>query len=206
MGNQQATDAELGWLAGIIDGEGWLGMSVETEHWYRVDKNTRQHSVKVEIKVTNCDPAIVYRTAEILLKLGINPYIRKQGVALKPNHAQPYEVSIKRMAPVQLALTAIRPHLTGTKAERADIIQSFILLRQHNPGVPNPSYADGQKGRRGPRTIRPYTAQEIALVERCRALQSRKGAPETTRATGEAILAEMKAKIASLKTDDAEMI
>ncbi len=206
MGNQQATDAELGWLAGIIDGEGWLGMSVETEHWYRVDKHTRQHSVKVEIKVTNCDPAIVYRTAEILLKLGVNPYIRQQGGTLKPNHAQPYEVSIKRMAPVQHVLTAVRPNLVGTKAKRADIIQEFILLRQSNPGVPNPAYADGQKGRRGPRTIRPYTSQEIALVEQCRALQSRKGASETTRATGEAIIAEMKARIVGLKADDAEMI
>ena len=77
MGNQQATDAELGWLAGIIDGEGWLGVSLETEHWYREGKNTRQQSIKVEIKVVNCDPEIVVKTAQIMQKLGVNPYIRQ---------------------------------------------------------------------------------------------------------------------------------
>lgn len=209
MGNQQATDAELGWLAGIIDGEGWLGMSIETEHWYRVGQNTRQKSIKVEIKVVNCDPLIIYRTAEIMAKLGVTLYIRQAGTEqrLKKNHALAYEVSIKRMAPVQRIITAIRPHLTGTKAERSDLILQFIALRQANPGIPNPAYANGGKGRKGPGTIRPYTDQELTLVEQCRKLQSRKGASETTRATGEAMLAEMKARIARLREqDNAEMI
>lgn len=207
MGNQQATDAEIGWLAGIIDGEGWLGMSVETEHWYRVGYNTRQKSIKVEIKVTNCDPAVVYKTAEIIQKLGVNPYIRAQGAATKPNHRQAYEVSVKRLATVKHVLNIVRPYLIGTKAERADLILRFIELRQSNPGIPNPHYADGGKGKKGPGTIRPYTTEELEIVEQCRALQSRKGASETTRATGEAMLAQMKANIARLrKQDNAEMI
>lgn len=196
MDNPQATDAELGWLAGIIDGEGWLGMSIETEHWYRIGQNTRQKSIKVEIKVTNCDPEIVVKTAQIMQKLGVNPYIRQPKVELKANHKIHYEASTKRMAPVQRILQAIRPYLVGSKAERADLILRFIELRQANPGVPNPAYADGATGRKGPRTIRPYTAEELDLVEQCRALQSRKGASETTRATGAAMLEQMRNRIA----------
>lgn len=206
MGNQQATDAELGWLAGIIDGEGWLGMSVETEHWYRAGYNTRQKSIKVEVKIPNCDRAIVEKSAEILTKLDVNPHIRTCGHAPNGNNRQAYEVSIKRMKSVRHILETVRPYLCGTKAERADLILRFIELRQTNPGMPNPAYADGKKAK-GPRTIRPYTEEELTLVERCRALQSRKGASETTRATGAAIVQEMKAHIARLrKQHNAEMI
>jgi hypothetical protein len=195
MGNQQATDAELGWLAGIIDGEGYLGMNVESEHNYRPTHHTRQHSIKIEIKVTNCDPEIVVKTAQIMQKLGVNPYIRQPAVDLKPNHKVHYEASIKRMAPVKRVLEAIRPYLVGSKAERADIILRFIQLRSDNPGIANPAYADNAKGRRGPRTIKPYSDEELRLVDQCRALQSRKGASEATRANGAAILLAMKQRI-----------
>lgn len=200
MGNQQATDIELGWLAGIIDGEGWLGVSIETEHWYRVDKHTREKSIKVEVKVVNTDPAIVVRTAEIMRKIGVNPYLRHGNRTLKKTPV--YEVSIKRLAPVQRLLLVIRDHLVGTKQQRADLILRFIELRQNNPGIPNPAYANGQKGRKGPGVIRPYTEEELTLVEQCRALQARSGASETTRAAGAAILAEMKAKVARLEPDN----
>jgi hypothetical protein len=100
------------------------------------------------------------------------------------------------MAPVQRILLAVRPYLVGTKAERADLILRFIQLRQDNPGIANPAYADNAQGRRGPRTIKPYTDEEMALVEQCRALQSRKGASETARATGGAKLQAMKERIA----------
>ena len=196
MGNQQATDAELGWLAGIIDGEGYLGMNLESEHSYRETHQTRQYNIKVEIKVTNCDPEIVVRTAQIMHKLGVNPYIRQPAVVdLKPNHNIHYEASIKRMAPVKVVLEAIRPYLVGTKQERADIILRFIQLRTDNPGVENPAYADNATGRHGPRTIKPYSDEELRLVDQCRALQSRKGASETTRANGAAILRAMKDRI-----------
>jgi hypothetical protein len=201
MGNQQATDAELGWLAGIIDGEGYLGMNLESEHNYRDGYQTRRHSIKIEIKVTNCDPEIVVKTAQIMQKLGVNPYIRQPAVDLKPNHKVHYEASIKRMAPVKRVLEAVRPYLVGSKLERADIILKFIQLRTDNPGVVNPAYADNAKGRRGPRTIKPYSEEELRLVDQCRALQSRKGASETTRANGAAILQQMKQRVAKAEDD-----
>ncbi len=195
MGNQQATDAELGWLAGIIDGEGYLGMNLEAERSYREGHQTRQHNIKVEIKVTNCDPEIVVKTAQIMQKLGVNPYLRQPAVDLKPNHKVHYEASIKRMAPVKRVLEAVLPYLVGSKLERAHIILQFIELRTNNPGIVNPAYADNAKGRRGPRTIKPYNEEELRLVDQCRALQSRKGASETKRANGAAILLAMKQRI-----------
>lgn len=191
MGNQQATDFEIGWFAGIVDGEGWLGMSLETEHWYREGKHTRQKSIKVELKIPNCDPAIIEKSAMIMRKLGINPYLRT--VAQQKGMKRPvYEVSTKRMTALETVLPPIRDYLTGSKQQRTDLILRFIHLRKHNPGAPNPAYADGRTGRYGPRTIRPYTVEELELAEQCRVLQDRSGASETTRATAEAVLREMK--------------
>ncbi len=194
MHNQQATDIEIGWLAGIVDGEGWLGMSLETEHWYRVGYNTRQKSIKVEIKIVNCDPAIVERSASILRKLGINPYLRHGNRSRMKRPV--YEVAAKSMTAVQKVLLILRDHLTGTKQKRADLILRFIHLRQTNLGVVNPAYADGSPGRKGPRTIRPYTVEELEITERCRALQDRSGASETARENAAATLHQMKERVA----------
>ena len=196
MGNQQATDAELGWMAGIIDGEGWLGMCVGAEQAYRPTHHTRQYSVTVDIKVTNCDPEIIVKAAQIMRKIGVNPYIRQPHVELKVNHKPHYEVSVHRMGPVKRVIDAVLPYLTGTKLERAHLILRFMQLRDINPGTENPAYANGARGRHGPRTIKPYTAEELDLVEQCRALQSRKGASETTRANGAAILLAMRQRSA----------
>src|SRR5579863_6517286 len=70
MDNQQATDYELGWLAGILDGEGWIGFSITQK------RSGTGGSVfaKLEVRVNNTDKAIIDRTAEIMNKLGVNPY------------------------------------------------------------------------------------------------------------------------------------
>lgn len=196
MDNPQVTDSELGWLAGIIDGEGWLGMSLETEHWYREGKNTRQKSIKVEIKIVNCDPAIVERSADIIRRIGVNPYMRHGNRHATKNKRPIYEVSTKRLVSVQRVLREVRNHLTGNKQARADLILRFIELRQSNPGIPNPAYVNGIKGRHGPGVIRPYTVEELELTEQCRALQDRSGSSEATRATAAAILREMKERVA----------
>ncbi len=195
MANQQVTDIDLGWLAGIIDGEGWVGAILETEHWYREGMNTRQKSIKVEINVVNCDPAIVERAATIIRELGVNPYMRHSNRNQETKRPV-YTVAVKRMAGVQRLLVVLRDHLTGSKQRRADLLLRFIHLRQTNPGTPNPAYANGARGRHGPGTIRPYTVEELELIEQCRALQDRSGTSEATRATGEATLRKMKARVA----------
>ncbi len=184
MDNQQATDLEIGWLAGIIDGEGWLGFSVTQDKRPGVGDYRRGICVKTELKITNCDEAIIERATGILQKLGVNPYRRthKQlGVGRRPVH----ECAIKHMASIERVLPTMQPHLTGNKQQRAAIMLRFITLRKVNPGFPNPNYSKseirpGKPGRQGPGRIKPYTADELTLIEQCRDLQSR-GASETTR-------------------------
>uniref|UniRef100_A0A6M3J672 Putative homing endonuclease n=1 Tax=viral metagenome TaxID=1070528 RepID=A0A6M3J672_9ZZZZ len=194
MDNPQATDGELGWLAGIIDGDGWVGVCVETEHWYRTGHNTRQKSIRTEVRITNTDMGIIDHAAEIMRKIGINPYIRQQGKT--KNGTKVYDVSTKRMKSVAILLRPLVSHLAGTKRERAQLVLDFIESRKANPGVPNPAYANAgeEPGRKGPRTIRPYNEEELDIVERCIDLQTRKGASETTREARKRDLQKMRRK------------
>lgn len=183
MGNQQETH-ELGWLAGIIDGEGWIGFTLPANAQGVMVQNRQGATVKVEIKINNTDPGIIEKAAEVFQKLGVNPYIRGN----EPSGGQRkffYEISTKHMASVEKILVPILPYLTGIKKERAKLMLRFIELRRIAPGVFNPAYANDAKGRHGPRTLRPYTTEEINLIEACRKLQLR-GSSETTRETQDA--------------------
>lgn len=173
MDNQQATLAELGWLAGIIDGEGWLGMTVCNDR-----RRVNGLQVKPELKINNCDEEIISKTYLILRKLGINPYRRSMKV---PGiHRMVYEVATKNMTNLIKVISPVYPYLTGNKQMRAKVMLEFMELRKNNPGIPNPAYNNGAKGKHGSKTIRPYNARELELIELCRDLQSR-GASETTR-------------------------
>ncbi len=180
MGNQHATDFEIGWLAGIADGEGWIGFSIEYKQSGAKSPRGRLVKVRPEFRINNTDPVIIDRAIEILQKIGINPYRRTSKTSLRRRLI--HECSCKHMVGVEKILLALHEQLTGNKQERASLILEFIQLRRENPGIENPIYADGGKGQRGPRHIRPYTEQELALVEACRALQN-PGASETTRET-----------------------
>lgn len=179
MDNQQATQAELAWLAGIIEGEGWIGFSIsDTAQGINVE-NRQGSTVKVEIKINNTDALIIHQSAIIFQKLGVNAYVRECKPSGKMKRTY-FEVSTKHMKTVELILAATLPYMVGEKRERAELMRKFIELRRSAPIVENPAYANGARGRHGPRSLRPYTIREIEIIEACRALQVR-GASETTR-------------------------
>ena len=181
MDNQQATDAELGWLAGIIDGEGWLGFTVMHRNG-NAYKDLPAHQtplgVKVELKITNCDEEIIERSCEIAAKLGVNLY-RRTHKQLGPDRRPVHECAMKHMTGMLKILPPLLPHLTGIKYQRAHLILRFIERRRANPGVERVDY-DYSKGSRGPRTLFPYSVEELALIDACRELQQA-GASQTTR-------------------------
>ena len=180
MRDQQATDFEIGWLAGIVDGEGWLGLSVSSRPSAANQPVERLIFARPELRIGNTDPAIIDRAIDILRKIGINPY--RRSVMPPGKRRLMHECSCKHMTGVGTVLHVIHEQLTGNKQERSSLILEFIALRQSNPGIENPVYNGGVRGRFGPRRIRPYTEQELALVEACRLLQN-PGASEATRET-----------------------
>lgn len=169
MDNQQATLSDLGWLAGIIDGEGYLGLR---KQWVRRNSHP---NIGPELHICNTDEAIVLKAARIMRELGVNAYVR--GTKAKGVKKDVFKVQVKHFAKTIRLLTPLLPYLTGNKQERATLIIRFCELRTQNQGVRNPNIGDG---RRGAGRIKPYTDEEWAIYEQVGPL-TRRGASEATR-------------------------
>lgn len=122
MGNQQATDLEIGWLAGIYDGEGYFGLTRQNT------KKTR--SVRPDIQLVNCDPDVILKTRTILNKIGINPYIRERVHAKnQQGWSRNYILSISKFAHVKKLIDVIGILLTGEKQLRAALMIKLVESR-----------------------------------------------------------------------------
>jgi len=171
MGNQQATREEIGWLAGIIDGEGYLGMRAQ------IDKRTkrRQPTITPSLHISNTDEAIILKCQNIMRKMGVNPYIRATKANSRVKKDQ-FHVQIARMAKAQTILNAVLPWLTGEKKKRAELIVEFIGIRKKTPWIwIAPNNPTNQAG-----ALKPYGQREWEIFQECKVFQTR-GASETER-------------------------
>ncbi len=120
MGNQQATDLEIGWLAGIFDGEGYIAFTRQNT------KKTR--SVRVEVQMVNCDPDVIIKTVGILNKIGINPYIRER--KYKGTRWQNcFHVALMKFSDTKKFLDIVGPYLIGEKRVKADLMLKLVNSR-----------------------------------------------------------------------------
>ena len=158
--DQQTRPQELGWLAGIIDGEGYIGL--------RDCKNHKYIWFRPEIMIINTDPAIIKKTQRIMRKLGVNPYIRT-GHNGKKKAKMYYKVQTKNLTKSLLLLKPLLPYLTGNKEQRAKYIIEFCesRLNRCKQGIN--------------KNKKPYTDRELKLVQLCQSLQTRGRVSETIR-------------------------
>lgn len=168
IGNQQATQAEIGWLAGIIDGEGYLGLSVSKK--ILADKSTSQ-LVCAMMHICNTDEEIVLRTQQILEKMDITAYVRASDTTKYFGAGRKiiYKIQVKRGSNMIRLLENIGSNLTGNKKQRGKLILEFCKSRAT-------SYI------RGSHFGHPFSDRELEIIEECLPLQ-RRGASETLRKT-----------------------
>lgn len=116
IGNQQATPTDLAYLAGIIDGEGWIGLQK------RLQK--RWITYKPTIRVTNTDSNIINRVYEIWESCGISGHIyeNEQNPSVT-NGKQILNLQLNKRIDIQTVLEAVIPYLVGKKA------RAIMLLR-----------------------------------------------------------------------------
>lgn len=113
-----ANEREIGWLAGIVDGEGHLTVA-------RIHNKARRHpSYRPCLHITNTDMRILKRVSEIVESVtGCTPYIvkaAKGGNGYKPVHRVQVDAQYELVA----LLPVLRPHLVA-KAEQASIALEF---------------------------------------------------------------------------------
>lgn len=142
----QVTSLDLGWLVGIIDGEGM----VELHSRYRT-KNSLD--LRPTIQVSNCDKAIIDRAAGIIKSLGVGCFVSyNRGDTTRRENWTIVVQGLKRTA---VFLPIITPHLTGEKRVKAKLLQEFVTIRL------------------GDWHAAPFTARQLEIYASIRALNAR---------------------------------
>lgn len=134
MGNpqetQKPTEAEIGWLAGIIDGEGSIAMAIAD--------NGKKLNLAPRIEVANTDKEIIEKVVRIVKSLGCGIYVwqKSEGNASKlVKERTGFGFKTIHIAKVcgfngtDRLLPHIIPHLTGEKLHRAKLLQRFVDSR-----------------------------------------------------------------------------
>jgi hypothetical protein len=110
------SDLELGWLAGIIDGEGSLGV-----YWANKGKYTTGGNVYAEVRIEVSSFAMVSRFAAILDGLAIGYRLAGPTQKGKATNKPTYRLAVYRRGDVVSLLHWLRPALI-VKAPEADAI------------------------------------------------------------------------------------
>jgi len=151
MDNQQATQWELGWLSGMLEGDGHIGI-----RYSRVGTANPKRYFLTNIEFTNTDKVIIEKVYDICLKLGTKMHIKLNKELKGKAHRRKcvFECRTHRMSGVEPILKAVLPYLVGEKRQRAELVLKFIELRkaQHS-----------NRGVGSGKTI-PYTREEIEVV------------------------------------------
>jgi hypothetical protein len=112
---QTISKETLGWLAGIIDGEG----SIQLEK-----ASSGLHSYRATLSIGNNDVRMIQRVSEVFVQLGLTFCYT---INLKHNHA--IYIRCTGFKSVERVLREIRPYLVS-KTDQADVLLGFIEERK----------------------------------------------------------------------------
>lgn len=123
MGNQQVNpDYEIGWLVGILDGEGWFILGKATNH------PSKKIRYVPTVGVNSTDESIVKELSRILDKYQIGYWIKKREFKKKIWKDQ-WILVIRGFKRVKKILPLVKDKLI-CKSKPANLIFSFIKYRE----------------------------------------------------------------------------
>jgi len=169
MDNPQGTlvsEAEKGWLAGIIDGEGCVTL------FFGVRRSGKMNNVSPQIIVGNTDKALIDRYADILGRLGVGVYVTQRkpqyrtgidgAMPKKSKYKDLYVASTTGFLRCKKLLEVIADSLITDKRVRAFLILELINQRLDSC-VKNGKFSNT-----------PYTVEDMRLIWRISELISTK--------------------------------
>jgi hypothetical protein len=132
--SQEVTHFDIGWLAGIIDGEGSLA------HYYCVrNKNPNLKKCPIYgVYVINSDMEIMNKVKQIYDKIGVfaQIYLKSANKKQRENSysfSKPcYEMVVRRRLDVEKLLKIIIPYLIGYKKQKANDMLNFFSKNPFN--------------------------------------------------------------------------
>lgn len=141
MDNQQEIliEADAGWLAGMIEGDGYI--TLITQKNADVKRNSGL-VVAPKVGITNQDGLIIEKAVRLFKQLGASgTYLvtEKMNIPGRKLNADVLHLSTARLSAVYKILVSILPHLAGQKAGRARLLLEFVesrLLHKNAPYLP----------------------------------------------------------------------
>jgi hypothetical protein len=159
--NQQATlnvdDAELGWLGGIIDGEGTVVLYVS------ITKDQKLYGAYPQVTIGNTEKVMIDKVADIINRLGIGVHVSHRepkgpcGVPgnVKSKYKTLHLASVVGYKRAGKLLEVIAPYLVTSKKERAELMIEYIRSRSDR------IYQGGV--RQSSRNF-PYTTDDLQMI------------------------------------------
>lgn len=148
MGNQQErlSNFEVGWLAGVLDGEGYLSLGV----------NSTKRTIYPSIKVASIDRKLIDKYIFLLKKLKI-PFSTYERNPKNKNWSRNWSIDIRTAERCKRFIEVILPYLT-TKKYNGEIVLKFCKSRLSLP------YGSS------------YTKEEMECLREVRKMNFNKGA------------------------------
>ncbi len=159
--NQQVTNEDWAYLAGLWDGEGSIGISK-----YKNNKNGGLKNA-ITLQITNTDEAIINEVTRVMDVMGIKGHV---GLRMRTKRLPAYQISIRRFESCIILLEKIIPYLKAKK-ELAVLVLRYIKKRMASCDMVKLNFTSN-----GKKTFRefcnPYDEEEQSLVEQIRNINS----------------------------------
>lgn len=166
--NEQGSLAEIAWLAGLLDGDGWIGL-IRAK---RTGKDYYRYTASLALMSTSWPNT--EKSQAVLDSLGVNTYLANYAAYVGKDGSprrQKWAVSLRGNKDTAVALRLIRPYL-AEKRTCADIVIEYVEWRESYPKRP------GGHAENVVRDMRERAERAMALL---RADRTRQDPSETTR-------------------------
>ncbi len=141
--NQQGTNPWIAWMAGVVDGEGSIGI------YDRKLKGTNYINWSIRITITNTNIAMLDKFKEILDRCGLAYYVAENQKHGKPSWRPRWQMLFTGFSRAYLFLKLIEPYLVAKKCE-VDLALEFLESRMsHTRNTP-------------------YTERELEIIQELR--------------------------------------
>lgn len=134
VNQQEINPVEIGWLCGIIEGEGSLTIDLKQP------TKGGKRSARFCIVIVNQDAEIINKCVDMLESLGIAPHITERVPPLvykdengnlveRRERRVTYYVSIRKLKHLERLLNVLGPNFVGQKRHKVKMMKKFVLRR-----------------------------------------------------------------------------
>lgn len=166
------TEAEIAWLAGILEGEGTVSLAA----WVRNEKPSMSNGelqpgcmkIGVNLKFYNTDAGIMAKVSDVLNRLGIQYHLkeREQKPMLRPNGEGTYggadpmlTVTVGKLGVAYRLAKILYPYCYGQKKQRLALVIQYLAQRFAKSGAEK---------------MPPYDVEDLRIVQQFYASHARR--------------------------------